>query len=214
MGLFDIFSKSPGPYKETSTNLFYNMLFCDETEFYKKQMELPYPLPWEILFSNNSSIPDLKKIIDDPDSESRVKLLAYHSQREEGYNVTTKELLAVIVEVGLDEGLDVLASYRDGTAHYINHTERMIIWDTSTDVSEALTDQLFNDSLNVVRQIGKWNKPRRRHPESGMARISFPLSDGLYFGEASVNSLFNDPMASPALLSATALMQFLTGIKN
>ena len=37
-------------------------------------------------------------------------------------------VLGVIVEVGLDEGLDVLASYQDGTARYINYTGKMILW--------------------------------------------------------------------------------------
>jgi hypothetical protein len=46
-----------------------------------------------------------------------------------------------------------------------------------------------------------------------MARISFLVADGLYFGEAPLNNLFNDPLAAPALQAATALMQFLTTIQ-
>jgi hypothetical protein len=41
-------------------------------------------------------------------------------------------------------------------------------------------------------------------------RITFLVSDGLYFGEGPINDLFNDPMAKPALITATELMRYLT----
>jgi len=40
-------------------------------------------------------------------------------------------------------------------------------------------------------------------------RISFLVTDGLYFGEGPINVLFSDALAAPALSSATALMQYL-----
>jgi FPC/CPF motif-containing protein YcgG len=43
MGLFSFFKKSPeqlsaseDPYKDSSTNLIYNLLFCDNIDLYKK----------------------------------------------------------------------------------------------------------------------------------------------------------------------------------
>jgi len=41
-------------------------------------------------------------------------------------------------------------------------------------------------------------------------RISFLVSDGLYFGEGPINDLFKDQLAAPALLATTRLMQYLT----
>ena len=37
----------------------------------------------------------------------------------------------VILDVPMDDGLDTLAAYADGTARYINHSGRTIIWEVS-----------------------------------------------------------------------------------
>ena len=218
MGLFNFLKKPPvspqepvGPYKDPATNLIYNMLFCDSPELYKANSKPPHDYPFDILFAESSSADDLQKIIDDSSSDPRVKILAYNKQLANGRKPGKKELLAVIVEVGLDNGLDVLASFNNGTARYINQTGKMIVWELTTDTkANELTNALFLNSQNIINQIGPWDKPRRPHPAKGIARISFLVSDGLYFGEGPMNILFNDPMASAALNSATQLMQYLT----
>src|SRR4030095_744747 len=114
-------NKMSGPYDDDSTNQIYNLLFCDNTDLYKKNMKRPYSYPWDILFSDNEDTATLQKIIDDTALESRIKMLACNKMMAAGQTPTKKELLAVIVEVALDEGLDVLASFKDGTARYINY---------------------------------------------------------------------------------------------
>jgi hypothetical protein len=220
MGLFSFFRKSPAqtqtqssidPYKDSSTNFIYNLLFCDNLNLYKEQTQQPYTYPFDILFSETSSVTDLQKIIDDKNSDPRIKVLAYDRQLVSGHKPTKKELLAVIVEVGLDEGLDVLASFNNGTARYINHTGKILVWEiTDDEAANKITNDLFVNSQNIVNQIGAWNKPRRPNPTKGNVRISFLVSDELYFGEGPMNVLFNDPMASPALTNATELMKYLT----
>jgi len=79
-----------------------------------------------------------------------------------GHKPAKKELLAVIVEAGLDKGLDVLASFNNGTARYINQTGKMLIWETTDQKSNELTKDLFLKSQNVVNQIGPWDKPRNK----------------------------------------------------
>lgn len=220
MGLFDFLKKSSsakhgaptinGPYKDGSANLIYELLFCDNPDLYKSNAQQPYSYPFDILFTETSSAMDLQKIIDDTTLDTRTKLLAYNRQSVSGYQPVKKELLAVIVEVGLDQGLDVLASFRDGTARYINQSEKILIWETTTDTkANELTTELFLKSQNVVNQIGPWDKPRLRHPSMGKTRISFLVSGGLYFGEAPTDVLFNDELAAPALMAATHFMQYL-----
>src|SRR5688572_6494388 len=117
MGLFSFLKKTPpqgptqsmiGPYKDSSTNLIYSLLFCDDLNLYKSKTPQPYTYPFDILFSETSSVTDLQKIIDDSTSDPRNKILAYNRQISQGHKPHEKELLAVIVEVGLDKGLDVL----------------------------------------------------------------------------------------------------------
>lgn len=220
MGLFSFFKKSPAqtqpqssidPYKDSSTNFIYNLLFCDNLNLYKEKTQQPYTYPFDILFSETSSVTDLQKIIDDKNSDSRIKVLAYNKQLASGHKPNKKELLAVIVEVGLDEGLDVLASFNNGTARYINHTGKILVWETTDDTAaNKITSELFASSETIVKQIGAWDKPRRPNPTKGNVRITFLVSDGLYFGEGPMDVLFSDPMASPALTKATELMQYLT----
>jgi hypothetical protein len=209
MGIFDIFKKSTGPYKDSSTNLVYELLFCDSLNLYKDNNQQPNNYPWNILFSDASNNADLEKIIADTNIESRIQILAYNKLLVNGGKINKKDLLAVIVEIGLDNGLDVLASFSDGTARYINQTGKMIIWETTNDISDTLTKKLFNNSYNVVYKIGPWDKPRRLSPEKGIVRITFLVSDGLYFGEGPMNVLFNDPLSGPALSSAAELMKYL-----
>jgi hypothetical protein len=220
MGLFSFLKKSNtelvaqtsiAPYKDSSVNTIYNLLFCDNLNLCKENTQQPYTYPFDILFSESSSVEDLQKIIDDKDSDPRIKVLAYNRQLGSGYKPSKKELLAVIVEVGLKNGLDVLASFNNGTARYINQTGKILVWETNNDEEvNNITNDLFANSQNIVNQIGVWDKPRRPNPTKGNARITFLVSDGLYFGEGGMHVLFSDPMASPALTKATELMDYLT----
>ena len=212
MGLFSFLNKpqTSDPYKDTATNLIYNLLFCDNIELFKTNTQAPFTYPFDILFSDNSTVVDFQKIIDDTKFDSRLKILAYNRQLSKGHKPDKKELLGVIIEVRLDNGLDVLASFRDGTARYINATGKMIIWEMTDETSNKLTQDIFIKSQEIIKKIGVWDKPRRPHPKRGMARLTFLVSDGLYFGEGPIDILFNDPLASPALSSGTELMRYLT----
>lgn len=212
MGLFNFLKKTQqasGPYKDSATNLIYNLLFCDDLDLFKINTKPPYSYPFDILFTADTSAADLQKIVEDNTAEPRIRLLACNRLLAKG-GQPKKELLSVIVEVGLDDGLDVLASFKDGTARYINYTGQMIIWENTIDAkANELKDDLFAKSEEVVKLIGPWDQPRKPHPAKGNVRLSFLLSDGLYFGEGPINVLFNDPMASAPLNSATLLMQYL-----
>ena len=166
--------------------------------------------PFNILYSESISTSDLQKIIDDNNSDPRNKVIAYNRLLACGHKPIKKEILAVIVEVGLETGLDVLASFNNGTARYINQTGKILIWEKTDETSNKLTNDLFLKSQDIVYRIGAWDKPRLPYPTKGNVRITFLVSDGLYFGEGPINVLFKDPLASPALVIATNLMKYLT----
>jgi hypothetical protein len=84
MGLFSFFKKSTAqtqtqssidPYKDSSTNFIYNLLFCDNLNLYKEKTQQPYTYPFDILFSEASSVTDLQKIIDDKIQTQELKFL-------------------------------------------------------------------------------------------------------------------------------------------
>lgn len=200
-----------GPYKNSSIDHIYELLFCDRPELFQSGKD-PEP-PFDIIFSENPTAAALQQITDDSHSDPRIKLLAYRKQMAMGYPISKKELIGVVVEVGLDEGLDTLACYNNGTARYINHQGSLLVWETTEDEkANQLIQELFNNSVAIVNQIGPWDQARKPAPAKGMTRISFLVSDGLYFGEAPTDYFFSDAHAGPALANATAVLKYITNI--
>jgi len=195
------------PYSNDATNKIYDFLFCDDLSLYSGASSAGYP--WQTLFAESPSAADLEKIVNDANLETRTKVLAANLLLKQGVQTDQRRIFGVVIEVGLGEGLDVLAAYEDGTARYINHTEKMIVWDASTEESNELIADLVAASRTVVDRIGPWEKPRREPPTVGNVRLSFLVSNGLYFGEGPFDALANDPMAGPVINHATRLMNLL-----
>jgi hypothetical protein len=203
MALFNL--SSDAPYNDEGLNKIYNMLFCDDIGAYKGT-----GYPWDDLLANTPDVHALTVISTDKTLESRQRLLAYRMLANMNQPTGQQELLGVIVEVALESGLDVLAAFNDGTARYINHSGKLLVWDTTTIESETLIQKLYADSLKVVSQIGPWEGKRKPFPTSGMVRLSFLVSDGLYFGEGPFEVLERDGMGGPVIKSAMGLMIYLT----
>jgi hypothetical protein len=210
MGLFDIFKKKANTtaVDDGTTDQFYNLLFCDDLNLYQAHNTQSDNYPWNVLFNSAVDIPDLYRAATDEELESRVRILAYNKLLSAGEKPANKELLGVIVEVGLETGTDVLASYKDGRGRYINQSGKIIIWETRDDTSNQLTDSIFKAGEVVSGQIGVWDKQRRPKPGQGTARLTLLRSDGLCFGEAPINVFFNDALAGPVLSAAAQLMKY------
>lgn len=197
------------PYANQALNNIYNMLFCDDLEVYKANGQLLTGYPWNVFFAEEPPVENLQFITKDNRLESRQRLLAYRMLSGKGAAIEQKELLGVIIEVAMPEGLDVLAAYKDGRARYINYSGRIVVWEVPTEESNKLIDQLFAASEETVNQIGPWNEDRRPFPVEDMVRLNFLVSDGLYFGEAPFSVMQNEPMGAPVIGAATQLMAFL-----
>src|SRR5205807_133590 len=73
-----------------------------------------------------------KQILAAPKLESRHYLQAWHFLRQHGSRPReefAKTVLGVVVEVGMPEGLDLLAAYLDRSARYFNYSGRAVVWD-------------------------------------------------------------------------------------
>ena len=195
------------PYNDATLNVMYNQLFCDIPELYNNHAA---GYPWDVLFNNKSSNQQLLSLASDVKAGSRINLLAYNQLKTKGYPVDSKELLGVIIEVGLENGLDVVAAFKDGTARYINQSGKLIIWETKTEESEKLGDNLFAASLEVVSKIGAWDKARLPQPGKDQIRINFLVAEGLYFGQGPFEVLARDAMGGPVIHAAQQLLTFLT----
>ena len=147
--------------------------------------------------------------------EARHTLQAWHFLRELGEKPDAplaKEVLGVVVEVGLPEGLDVLAAYRDHSARYWNWSGKGVVWERPDARMDASIDALLQAGATVVAHIGPWEGARPAAVVAPMARLNFLTPSGLHFGQAAMNDLMRDPLAAPAFEAAAGLMQQLTAL--
>lgn len=191
------------PYKQDELNLIYNLLFCDETSLYKPQGTET------ALFGEQADASVVRTIAEDHDEESRVRILACNWLRENGHPVPAHELLGVIVEVPLEEGLDVLAAYADGTVRYINQTGKFAVFEGSQDAVAASAKALVETAKPALRQATLAARGRKPPPGPGHLRIGFLASDGLYFTQGTFATLAKDARASSAIQSAQALLDLV-----
>jgi len=196
-----------GPYSDPAANFIYQLLFCDRRELFANQAGTGEP--WSVLFAPEPDFSALEKLAMDEAAESRVRVLAFNRLRAAGKEVTARIHLATIVEVGLDQGLDVLAVFGDYGVRYINHTGRMSVVEGKTALFEAEASAVLATSKPIVQAIGPWDQERRPPPKPGMVRLNFLVSDGLYFGEGPMDTFSRDGMAGPLIHAASLLLQKL-----
>lgn len=198
-------------YATKELNTLYEMLFCDRPELlsFKGSQKI---YPWDVLLAHQPSISHLQAVADDELVESRLRLFASNMLLKRWHKASRKELLGVVIEVGMAEGLDTLAAYKDGSARYINHTGKMLFWETRTAESESLITRLFEHSQEVVNKIGPWDRERLNPPPANFIRLSFLVTDGLYFGQGPFDELSKDALAAPVIEAATQLLIFLTNL--
>lgn len=200
-------AESYSPYPAAHVNFLYNLLFCDSPALFKKQEGGKDQAPWTELLADQPDKAALRKIADDETNEGRVRALAYNRLRAAGEKVPAKKILGVIVEVPLKQGLDVLAAFSEGGVRYLNASGKVAIFDGAGNPVEGLAKELIAIAQPVVDQIGPWDKQRLPPPKVGNVRLTFVVSDGLYFGEGPFAVLQRDPMTGPVLAKATQLLQ-------
>jgi hypothetical protein len=215
LGLASVTSASAAPpyspYSDAAANEIYNLLFCDNFSSFAPRANVK-PLPQlQTLFADPPDIPALEKFANDSAQEGRLRSLAYWRLRTAGNHVPTKILLGVVVETPLAAGLDTLAAFSEGGVRYINHTGKMAFFEGVTNL-QPLVEHLFRASQPIVDRIGPWKSARLPPPKSGHIRLTFLVSDGLYFGEGPTPQMQRDPAAWPVILSASALLSQVVAI--
>jgi hypothetical protein len=194
------------PYAESAANDIYNLLFCDNsTAFVPRPGQTP--AAWQtLLASNPPNTPGLVKLANDSTQEGRVRYLAYSRLRTLGQTVPAKLLLGVIVEMPVAAGFDTLAAYSEGGVRYINYTSKLAIFEKVPSL-QPYVQRLFTASEPIVARIGPSEEPRRPPPPGGRVRLTFLVSDGLYFGEGPIATMQGDAMAGPVIQRAGELLK-------
>jgi len=194
------------PYADAALNHIYNLLFCDDPTPFRPRPGSA-PAPWQAtLFGSAPSADAVAQLANDATAEGRVRALAFNWLRRNGRAVAAKQLLGVIIEARLPGGLDVLAAFSEGGVRYINQTGKTSFFEGVTSLQPLVT-ALLEAAAAVVAQIGPSDKPRRPPPGGDHVRLTFLVSDGLYFGEGQMASMQREALGGPLLQKAGALLQ-------
>src|SRR5260221_3755917 len=202
------------PYTSEAANAIYNLLFCDDSAAFKAKRG-ESPTPWQAaLFSVPANVPAVETLASDASQEGRIRYLAFSKLRELGRPVPAKKLLRVVLEVSLAGGLDALAAISEGGVRYVNQSGKLVVVEGVASFL-PMVKRLFAASELVVSRIGPSDKPRLAPPTQSNVRLTFLVSDGLYFGEGPMSWMQRDAMAGPIIQQATELLQAVvaTGTK-
>lgn len=191
------------PYRQDSINHIYNLLFCDDPALYRNGRQKGALA--EVL-SETVTGETLQRVANDLDVESRVRVLAFNRMRAMNLPVPDKRLLGAIIEVPQDGGLDVLAVFEDKRLRYINQSENVAVFEETPPQIAQKANEMLRHARLVVNEINPADEPRRPPPRGDAARLTFLVSDGLYFGEGDYDVLMQDGLAAPVLGTASQLL--------
>jgi hypothetical protein len=193
------------PYGNAAADFMYNLLFCDDPALFARAKDGPQT-PISAVLADNPDAARIADIAGDTAQESRVRVLAFNWLRRQGRAVPKRLLLGTIVEVPLEGGLDTLAAFVDGSVRYINQTGKVSVFEGAVPAIQPAVRALLAAAQGVVDKIGPWDKPRLPAPKAGNVRLTFLVSDGLYFGEGKFEDLSRDGLGGPVINAAGQLL--------
>lgn len=120
-----------------------------------------------------------------------------------------REIQGVVIEVALERGLDIVATYADGSARYINYSGAAIVWDIHDADIDRMVDELLAVGQSIVDVTEVWDGLRPPAPPTGIVRISLLTFGGLHLVQGSFPAVSQDGLGGLALRSAFDLMQAL-----
>src|SRR5579864_1299310 len=141
--------------------------------------------PWNVFVAARSdmekgngeaAVQRWREIVNHPGLEPRHYVQAWHFLRMAGHQPPaecSKQVLGVVVEVGMEEGLDLLAAYPDYSARYYNFSGAGVVWEHPNDMMNEKINALLVASSLVVAHIGPWKSARPPAPLTGQVRLCF-----------------------------------------
>lgn len=144
--------------------------------------------------------------------ESRLRLQAWSLARTAGVVPSPEEaaeVLGVVVDMGLAEGLDTLAAFADGSARYLNHSGPAIVWEVADTAVGQRVHALLAAAATVLPVTAPLAGPRPAPPGVGGAMISVLTPAGLHVGAGSIHALSRDSVGGPVISTAAELLALL-----
>jgi hypothetical protein len=178
------------PYKGQSQNLIYNLLFCDNPEVLRSSFKGEPSGPWKTLFSQEASDAELEAIASDEKLETRLRIMAFNALKGHPAK-NSRDILGLILEVGMEGGLETLAIYQDYRVRYINSSEEMLFWETRDPEIDSKIANLLDLSRAVITELNMINQPRPAPPARDKYHLTVVASDGLQLYQGRMTSTYS-----------------------
>lgn len=205
MGIFDIFKKKT--VISPLNDVLYNCLFADNSEYFKAMNDNEC-ISW-IYKGQKPSSEQLEMWANDESIESRIRFLNLYSAMKIGLKIQRKLYFGTVLEIPMHGGYDILAFYSDKSARYYNYSGSSIIYENGNDAIENAVNKANEISIKVCNVIGPWDGKRLDRPTGSIARFTYLMSDGLYFGNGPLPEISKDPMGSAIMISGAELMHVM-----
>ncbi len=209
----------------TNFDDFKDLFFADQSlEELAKTLHGSKTEPWSLFISAftdsqkndlDAAKASLHEILKIPDSESRVRLLAWRSLRALGEQPPAKvasEVQGVICELHNEAGIGTIAAYADGTARWLGARGRITIWDAS--YGDAHIDSLIRGLMKSSEFIVGTTSPHETHhsPEPPMDyfRVSVLTFTGVHMKEVFGPDITIDDQMTPLLTGSVDMLEALS----
>ncbi|HEX7473522.1 MAG TPA: hypothetical protein VF323_10600 [Candidatus Limnocylindrales bacterium] len=150
--------------------------------------------------------------------ETRLWLQAWTLAREAGLppSETAHRARGVVVEMGLESGVDTVACYDDGSARYVNQAGGEVFWDGHTaDVAIlSAVDTLLAAGQAIADATVPLDGRRPGPPGPGSASIAVLTEGGAHLGAGPADPFALDPLGGPAIDAALMLMIALIDVSQ
>jgi hypothetical protein len=151
--------------------------------------------------------------------ETRLWLQAWTLAREVGLALseTSDRARGVVVEMGLDGGVDTVAGYDDGSARYLAQAGGDVFWDGKANpdvVIVSAIDALLAAGQDVVDGKAPLAPLRPDPPAHGAAAITVLTEEGFHVGTGPADELSQDRLGGPVFDAAVALMIALIDVSQ
>lgn len=146
--------------------------------------------------------------------ESRVRLQAWTLARAAGVASAgdARRVRGAIVEMGLDQGVDTVAAYEDGSARYLNQGGGGVFWEAAEpeggDIRRAI-GRLLEVAQAVADTTGPLEGRRPGPPDRGATAIWLLTDGGTHLGMGPAEGLSTDGLGGPVIAAAVELMRAL-----
>jgi len=205
--MFNLFKRKKTSDTTVLNDDLYNSLFADDPDNFIKMRDNK-AISW-IYDNRKPVIEELESIAIDKSVESRIKFLSLYTALKHGLKINKKIYFGTILEVPMEGGYDVLAFYSDRTARYYNYSGKAIIYEGGRINVDNTIEKANSAAIQVCNILEPWEKERLPRPKGDAIRISFLVSDGLYFGNSSIKTIGNDQMASAMFGNGAEVMKAL-----